>query len=93
MIFMLKGAHVWFPAAGFNIFNCESDKVHLLWCLQPFIHSHKTFAAPLSNPKTVSFEFLRIVYSLIYVSLAYHATSWNTICWITLWSESKHLVV
>ena len=89
MILILKVTHVWFLLADFKLFNCESDNLTFTLLYSTVYIIHRTFAVPFKNSNSVSFDFSRIIYNLIYVLLAPPTAPWNTMCWIALGSTSE----
>ena len=85
LICILKFTTVWFLAAAFSLFNRESDSLtRTLYCIQPFVHSHKSFDVTWKNSKTVYFYFS--------VLSGPPTTPWNAFCWITFRSASKKIL-
>ena len=53
--------------ADFNFFSCVSDNLTFTLLYSTIYTNYRTFVVPLENSSIVSFDFSRIVYSLIFV--------------------------
>ena len=53
--------------ADFNFFSCVSDNLTFTLFYSTIYTNYKTFAVPFANSNIISFDFSRIVYSLIFV--------------------------
>ena len=71
---ILRVVPVLFLTAVFSFFSCTSDILIFTLLYSTIYTDYRSFAVPFANSNTVSFDFSRIVYSLIFVLLALPTT-------------------
>ena len=86
---ILKVVPVLFLTVFFIFFSLVSDNLTYTLLYSTIYNNYRTFIVRFANSSIVSFDFLRIVWSLIFVFFCPPTIQWNTICWVALGSASK----